>query len=49
MRRERSLVGGLSERSDASHRVKVAVPRDLFAEILRMFAELRPPPLASTA
>jgi hypothetical protein len=28
---------------------EVAIPRDLFAEILRMIAELRPPPLASTA
>jgi hypothetical protein len=27
---------------------EVAIPRDLFAEILRMMAELRPPPLAST-
>jgi hypothetical protein len=26
-----------------------AIPRDLFADILRMIAELRPPPLASTA
>ena len=28
---------------------EVAMPRDLFADILRMIAELRPPPLASTA
>ena len=28
---------------------EVAIPRDLFADILRMIAELRPPPLASTA
>ena len=28
---------------------EVAIPRNLFAEILRMIAELRPPPLASTA
>jgi hypothetical protein len=27
----------------------VAIPRDLFADILRMIAELRPPPIASTA
>jgi hypothetical protein len=26
----------------------VTIPRDLFADILRMIAELRPPPLAST-
>jgi hypothetical protein len=28
---------------------EVAIPRDLFADILRMIAELRPPSLASTA
>ena len=28
---------------------EVAIPRDLFAEILGMIAELRPPPLPSTA
>ncbi len=28
---------------------EVAIPRDLFADILRMITELRPPPLASTA
>lgn len=28
---------------------EVAIPRSLFADILRMIAELRPPPLASTA
>jgi hypothetical protein len=28
---------------------EVAIPRDLFAEILRLIAELRPPPVASTA
>jgi hypothetical protein len=28
---------------------EVAILRDLFAAILRMIAELRPPPLASTA
>jgi hypothetical protein len=28
---------------------EVAIPRDLFSDILRMIAELRPPPLASTA
>ena len=28
---------------------EVAIPRGLFADILRMIAELRPPPLASTA
>ena len=28
---------------------EVAVSRDLFADILRMIAELRPPPVASTA
>ncbi len=31
------------------HMAEVAIPRDLFADILRMIAELRPPPLASTA
>jgi hypothetical protein len=28
---------------------EVAIPRDLFADILRMITELRPSPLASTA
>ena len=28
---------------------EVAIPRDLFSDILRMIAELRPPPAASTA
>jgi Transposase DDE domain group 1 len=28
---------------------EVAIPRNLFAEILRLIAELRPPPVASTA
>jgi hypothetical protein len=28
---------------------EVAIPRGLFADILRMIAELRPPPLALTA
>jgi hypothetical protein len=28
---------------------EVAVPKTLFADILRMIAELRPPPIASTA
>jgi hypothetical protein len=28
---------------------EVAIPRDLFANTLRMIEELRPPPLASTA
>ena len=28
---------------------EVAIPRDLFEDILRLLAELRPPPLASTA
>jgi hypothetical protein len=28
---------------------EVAIPRDLFAEILQLIAELRPPPIASTA
>jgi hypothetical protein len=28
---------------------EVAIPRDLFSDILRMIAELRPPPIASTA
>jgi hypothetical protein len=28
---------------------EVAIPRMLFAEMLRLIAELRPPPLASTA
>jgi len=28
---------------------EVAIPRNLFADILRMIAELRPPPAASTA
>jgi hypothetical protein len=28
---------------------EVAIPKNLFAEILRMIAELRPPPVVSTA
>jgi hypothetical protein len=28
---------------------EVAIPRNLFAEILRLIAELRPPPVTSTA
>jgi hypothetical protein len=28
---------------------EVAIPRHLFADILRLIAELRPPPAASTA
>jgi hypothetical protein len=28
---------------------EVAVPRNLFADILRLIAELRPPPVRSTA
>jgi hypothetical protein len=28
---------------------EVAIPRNLFADILRLIAELRPPPLLSTA
>jgi hypothetical protein len=28
---------------------EVAIPRNLFADILRMIAELRPPPVTSTA
>jgi hypothetical protein len=28
---------------------EIAIPRNLFAEILRLIAELRPPPVASTA
>ena len=31
------------------HLAEVAFPWDLFADILRMIAGLRPPPLASTA
>jgi hypothetical protein len=29
--------------------VKVAIPRNLFADIPRMISELRPPPVTSTA
>ena len=36
-------------RSIAFQMAEVAIPRDLFADILRMIAGLRPPPLASTA
>jgi hypothetical protein len=28
---------------------EVAIPRNVFADILRMIAELRPPPITSTA
>jgi hypothetical protein len=28
---------------------EVVIPRNLFADILRMIAELRPPPITSTA
>jgi hypothetical protein len=30
-------------------RAEVAIPRNLFADILRMIAELRSPPVTSTA
>jgi hypothetical protein len=33
----------------ASQMAEAAIPRDLFADIFRMFAELRLPPVASTA
>ena len=33
----------------AFQRVETAIPRDLFADILRMIAELRPTPVVSTA
>jgi hypothetical protein len=36
-------------RSVAFQMAEVAIPRNLFADILRMIAELRPPPVASTA
>jgi hypothetical protein len=32
-----------------SKMAEVAIPRHLFADILRLIAELRPPPAASTA
>jgi hypothetical protein len=28
---------------------EIAIPRNLFADILRLIAELRPPPVTSTA
>jgi len=33
----------------AFHMAEVAVPKVLFAEVLRLIAELRPPPVTSTA
>jgi hypothetical protein len=33
----------------AFHMAEVAIPRNLFADILRLIAELRPPPVTSTA
>jgi hypothetical protein len=30
-------------------KAEVAIPRNLFADILRLIAELRPPPITSTA
>ena len=37
------------ERYVAFQMAEVAIPRKLFADILRMIAELRPPPITSTA
>jgi len=37
------------ERYVAFQMAEVAIPRHLFADILRLIAELRPPPAASTA
>jgi hypothetical protein len=36
-------------RNVAFQMAEVAVPKNLFAEILRMIADLRPPPVTSTA
>ena len=33
----------------AFQKAEIAIPRNLFANILRMVAELQPPPLTSTA
>jgi hypothetical protein len=33
----------------AFHMAEVAIPRNLFADVLRLIAELRPPPVTSTA
>jgi hypothetical protein len=40
---------GPSGRYVAFQMAEVAVPRTLFADILRLIAELRPPPVTSTA
>jgi hypothetical protein len=42
--------GGWSARGHVAFQMaEVAIPRSLFAEILRLIAELRPPPVASIA
>jgi hypothetical protein len=38
-----------SAEDDAFQMAEVAIPRNLFADILRLIAELRPPPVTSTA
>jgi hypothetical protein len=38
-----------STEDDAFQMAEVAIPRNLFADILRLIAELRPPPVTSTA
>jgi hypothetical protein len=37
------------DRYVAFQMAEVAIPRNLFADILQLIAELRPPPLLSTA
>jgi len=43
------LSPGSTSKAMLRHGADVAIPRDLFADILRMIEELRPPPLASSA
>jgi hypothetical protein len=40
----RTLIANCGERSIAFQIAEVAIPRELFADILRLIAELRPPP-----
>jgi hypothetical protein len=50
--RERHQVGAKvvsHGRYVAFQMAEVVIPRNLFADILRMIAELRPPPITSTA
>jgi len=49
MDRRKQLVGPLLTHMERVPIGGGSIPRDLFADILRIVAELRPPPAASTA